>query len=107
VFAPGAPGYGYELELGDCVPGEVVTLGNGDHGRVLKHFPSGIPTTWLGPIGLFSGIESDRGVMYPSSAGVECVHLKRTQGDKRSHANSRSADPSDPLQRPAQYKLGV
>lgn len=107
VFALGAPSYGCVIVLGDCVPGEVVTLGNGDHGRVLRHIRSGTPTTALGPIGLFDGIESDRYVMYPSSAGVDEVIVKRTRGDKRSHANSRSADPGDPLQRARQYKLGV
>lgn len=99
AFAPGAPGYGCELELGDRLPGEIVTLGNGDHGRVLRHCTSGTPTTWLGLIGEFSGVESHMPTMYPSSAGVAEINAARTAGDRRTHARSRAADPGDPLQR--------
>lgn len=99
VFAPGAPGYGCQVRLGDRVPGEVVTLGNGDHGRVLRHCRSGTPTTWLGLIGEFSGVESHTPVMYPSSAGVAEINVTKMAGDRRSHANRRAADPGDPLQR--------
>lgn len=107
VFAPGAPAYGCVLVLGDRALGEIVTLGNGDHGRVLRHSRSGTPTTWLGPIGLFDQIESHEPVMYPASAGVAEVTLKREHGDRRSHANARTVDPDDPLQRHMQFKLGV
>lgn len=107
VFEPGAPGYGCELELGDRVPGEVVTLGNGDRGRVLRHCRNGTPTTWLGPIGAFSGIESHRPVTYPSSAGVAEIHETRVRVDRRQRENKRAVDLGDPLQRDFHYNRGI
>lgn len=99
AWAPGAPGYGCTMTLGERVRGEVVTLGNGDYGRVLWHSPSGRPTTYLSLIGEFDGIEDHRPVSYPSCVGVQSVSVPRMAGDTNAHANSRSPDLGDPMQR--------
>lgn len=107
VFVPGAPAYGCELVLGDRVPGEVVTLGNGDHGRVLRHYRSGTPTTWLGLIGEFSGIESHTPVAYPSSAGVAEINQARAPVERHRRTAAHSVDPGDPLQRQFQLRGAI
>ncbi len=105
VWAAGAPSYGCEIVLGDRVPGEVVTLGNGDHGRILWHWRSGTPTTYLGLISEFDGYESHRPVRYPSCIGVASVSVSRMSGDTKTHAQDRSVDIDDPMQRGLFYSV--
>jgi len=103
VWAPGAPSYGCSIVLEDRIPGEIVTLGNGDHGRILWHSPSGTPMTYLGIISEFDGHESHQPIRYPSCIGVASVSVSRMQGDTSTHANERSLDMDDPIQRSMFY----
>lgn len=100
VFAPEAPTYGCKETLSDRRPGEIVELGNGDRGRILRHEKSpGNPTTVVALIGLFDGAEAELGTHFPSETGVRSVDPEtwkpKTKADRR-----KSADPNDPLQQP-------
>lgn len=103
VWAPGAPSYGLTVELGHRVPGEIVTLGNGDRGRILWHSPRGKDkkhpptTTFLGLIDDF-GFEDNSPTRYPSCVGVSTVTAARGRGDD-DHLGDRGGDAGDPMQR--------
>lgn len=104
VWAPGAPRYGCAAALADVEPGELVTLGNGDTGRVLWHQPrrakKSIPvTTWIAPVDQFDGVESHRPVAYPSVVGVRGFVSASVPSDD--HYGARGADQEDPLLRRA------
>lgn len=104
AWAPGAPSYGHETTLADRTPGEVVTLGNGERGRVLWHMPRRTKkvtpeTTFLGMIEPFTDLESPLPVPYPSCVGVLSVDVSRTAGDDNAHDRSRSVDLGDPVHR--------
>ncbi len=99
AWAAGAPSYGCDLVLGKCHLGEIVTLGNGDRGRVLRHSKSNTPTTYLGLFGDFDGLESHRPTGYPSCVGVASVSVLLGVGDTNVHATGRTTDEIDPMQR--------
>lgn len=104
MWAAGAPGYGCEATLADATAGEIVTLGNGDQGRVLWHMPRRAKkirpdTTFLGMIEPFTEIESYIPIAYPSCVGVSSVDASRNNVDDNAHAHERGVDLSDPVQR--------
>ncbi len=110
VWAPGAPGYDCPTKLSATTPGEIVTLGNGDHGRVLWHMPRRTKkvtpeTTFLGMIEPFTEVESYAPIGYPSCVGVASVDLSRSTSDGDVHANSRTIDYSDPVHRQVAGRL--
>lgn len=45
VWVVGAPSFGCKMTLGSRRLGEIVTLGNGDRGRILRHDKRATPTT--------------------------------------------------------------
>lgn len=108
VWAPGAPLYGCAETLADRVPGEIVTLGNGDRGKILWHLPwranyaskskkVAKTGTFLGLIEEFTGNESHRPVYYPSCVGVLSVDVARMIGDTSDHSGEE--DEIDPVHR--------
>jgi hypothetical protein len=103
-WAPGAPSYGLEQTLADRVPGEVVTLGNGDQGRIAWHMPRKAKkvrpeTTFLLVMDPFTGAEDPRPVPYPSCIGVASVDVSRAKVEDVSHAGERDLDLNDPVHR--------
>jgi hypothetical protein len=103
-WAPGAPAYGLSMTLADRVPGEVVTLGNGEQGRIAWHMPRKTKkvrpeTTFLLMIDPFIGSEDPKPVAYPSSIGVASVDVSRAKVEDVSHAGERDLDLSDPVHR--------
>ena len=109
-WAPGAPSFGCDVTLADRDPGEVVTLGNGDRGKILWHMPRKSKkvrpeTTFLGYIDEFTGAESHRPVAYPSCVGVLSVDIPRTPLDREVHDREKSLDLNDPVQRTAAGRL--
>ena len=104
VFAPGAPGYGCSQTLADRDPGEVVTLGNGDRGKILWHMPRKTKkvrphTTFMGLLGEFTDTESHRPIAYPSCVGVASVEVSKVVVDRDAHDREKSIDYNDPIHR--------
>lgn len=103
-WAQGAPSYGCKTTLGDTTPGEIITLGNGDQGRVLWHMPRRTKKirpeiTFLGLIEPFTELETHTPIRYPSCVGVSSVDVSKNTADDSAHANERNVDLSDPVQR--------
>jgi hypothetical protein len=98
TWIPGAPGFGCKMKLGSRKVGEIVTLGNGDRGRILRHNKHGTPTTSLGLIGEFDDRESHTPTSYPSVTGVASVADPRFFTDDEDHAKSHE-DVVDPMRR--------
>lgn len=97
VFIEGGPLFGCKMTLAGQKPGEVVTLGNGDRGRIVRHIRRGTPTTELAVIDAFYGTEDIDPTWYPSSTGVSSVESQRPVYDM---ANGiRAGEVHDPLQR--------
>lgn len=97
-----APLFGCKITLAERNPGEIVTLGNGDRGRILFHSPrkkkGSVPeSTYLGLMDDFDDAEDHAPTRYPSCVGVAAVGVPRAPGDD--HHGERSPDPSDPMQR--------
>jgi hypothetical protein len=104
VWAPGAPLFGCTITLSDRFPGEIVTLGNGDHGRILWHMPRKTKKvnpecTFLGLIEEFTGVESYSPIFYPSCVGVASVDVPRVIADDKAHDRDRDLDYGDPIHR--------
>lgn len=102
AWAPGGPSFGCKIKLGERIAGEIVTLGNGDVGRIAWHSPRGKdkknpPTTTFLTLIEF-GDEDDRPVGYPSCTGVASVAIQRGRGDD-DHFGDRGTDAGDPMQR--------
>lgn len=106
----GAPDFGCSITLADRDPGEIVTLGNGDRGRILWHVPRKSKkvrpeTTFVGLIGEFDEIESHAPVSYPSCVGVSTVDWSRAVVDGDAHAGEREIDYNDPVYRTVDGRL--
>lgn len=118
IWAPGAPLFGCTVTLADRFPGEIVTLGNGDHGRILWQMPRKTKKVskkatvlsispkkvtsegmFLGLIEEFTSTESCSPVPYPSCVGVASVDLIRVFADDKAHDRERDLDLSDPVHR--------
>lgn len=78
--------------------GEIVTLGNGDRGRVLAHDRREPQTTRLGLIGDFDDVESHTPTTYPSCVGVSSVADPRFFHDDAGHEKSHE-DVTDPMRK--------
>jgi RecJ-like exonuclease len=72
-WAPGGPLFGCKMQLRDRKPGEVVTLGTGDIGRIIRHDKRKPPATAIALFGVFDGVESDERTYFPSETGVASV----------------------------------
>lgn len=110
TWVAGAPSFDCKLTLADREPGEVVTLGNGDRGRILWHMPRKAKkvrpqTTFLGLIGEFDEIESYDPISYPSCVGVATVDVSRAVVDRDAHAGERELDYNDPVHRTVAGRL--
>lgn len=111
VWAPGAPRYGCQLELADRDPGELVTLGTGQRGRILWHIPKRTKhtrpeVTFVGLISDFDDVETHQPIPFPSCIGVASVAIPRAAADTDDHLGDRSADPLDPMARQARSAGG-
>lgn len=110
VWAPGAPAFECSITLADRYPGEIVTLGNGDQGRILWHMPRKKKkvtpeTTFLGLFEEFTGQESYTPVSYPSCVGVSTVDHAIVMADDEAHDRERDIDYNDPIHRQVAGRL--
>lgn len=110
LWAPGAPAFDCSITLADRYPGEIVTLGNGDHGRILWHMPRkskkvNPECTFLGLIEEFSGTESYTPICYPSCVGVLSVDVPLVMADDKAHDRERDIDYNDPIHRQVAGRL--
>lgn len=96
AWIPGAPLFGCSMTLAARKPGEIVTLGNGDRGRILRHDKRPPKTTAIALIDDFDGTESYVSTNYPSCVGVVSVSDPRWFTDDDAHAHDRQ-DQTDPL----------
>lgn len=96
-WRPGAPGYGCKITLADRRVGEIVELGNGDRGRIVRHDLRTPETTSIALIGDFDGVESRHPISYPSSVGV--VSVSDPRWFSADDHNKDNQDAGDPLQR--------
>lgn len=96
AWVPGAPSYGCKILLGSRKLGEIVMLGNGDRGRIVRHDKRSPATTSIALIGDFDGQESSYPTSYPSIVGVVSVSDPRWFTDDKGHAHGRQ-DATDPL----------
>jgi hypothetical protein len=87
------------MTLGDRHRGEIVTIGNGDRGRIVRHVERGRPTTFVALIDEFFDTEAEEATEYPSETGVRStLPAAASIEDKHGRAKAR-ADLVDPLQR--------
>lgn len=96
VYIEGGPSFGCKYTLEDCKPGQIVTLGNGDRGRVIQHVRRGKPTTEVALIEPMFEEEATATTTYPSETGVASMSAswwKKTEGGNRARE-----DHLDPLQ---------
>jgi hypothetical protein len=98
VWAPGAPGYGCTRTLEGQARGSIVTLGNGERGRVVSG-PKAQGVVRLLLIDDFTDAEARYPTTYPSCVGVMGVGIPAMPGDERDHSRARRADPGDPMHR--------
>lgn len=110
AWAAGAPLFDCASTLADRDPGEIVTLGNGDRGRILWHMPRKKKkvrpeTTFLGLFDDFTDRETHAPIAFPSCVGVLSVDEARTAGDCDVHGGERGVDYNDPVYRSVSGKL--
>lgn len=98
VFVEGGPSFGCRYTLDDTMPGQIVELGNGDRGRVIRHCERGSPSTDIALIDPMLDIEADEATSYPRETGVAAMSASWWHRDSRGR---RAIDDLDPLQRKA------
>lgn len=99
VWMEGGPGFGCKMTLAGRKVGEIVTLGNMDRGRVVRHSKRGTPSTDIVLIDPLFDTEDARTTNYPSSTGVLSTMPANAQSED-THGRTRSRqDQLDPLQR--------
>jgi hypothetical protein len=98
AWIPGAPGFGCKITLSQRRVGEIVTLGNGDRGRIVRHDKRATPTTSIALIGDFDQRESSYPTAYPSCVGVASVSDPRWISDDSNHSHDRD-DQVDPMRK--------
>lgn len=97
VFIDGGPSFGCKITLVQCKPGQIVILGNGDRGRVIRHVRRGEPTTELALIDPMFETEDRATTTYPSVTGVASQSAVWWQDDPSGQKQGRR-DQLDPLQ---------
>ncbi len=98
IWLDGGPSFGCKMTLATRKRGEIVTLGNGDRGRVVRHSKRG-PTTALVLIDDMFEQEAAEATEYPSETGVRStLPALAINDDEAGQAKSRH-DQVDPLQR--------
>jgi hypothetical protein len=99
VWIDGGPSFGCKMRLATRKVGEVVTLGNGDRGRIIRHCRRGEPSTEIAIIDEMTEEEAEVTTSYPGTTGVRST---LPAGAKEEDAAGRSRtrrDQLDPLQR--------
>lgn len=99
VFIAGGPSFGCKLQLSGRKRGEIVTLGNGDRGRVVSHSKRGRPSTRIALIDELFETESPAPTEYPSSTGVRSTLPALAQRDDEAGNARAKVDNMDPMQR--------
>lgn len=99
VFIQGGPSFGCKIILGTRNIGEVVTLGNGDRGRVVLHSRRGTHTTMVALIDEMFDAEERTPTSYPSSTGVKSTMPSLSRPEDQSGRKQSRVDHSDPLQK--------
>jgi hypothetical protein len=98
VFIQGGPSFGCQYTLEDCKPGQIVTLGNGDRGRVMRKCNRGTPTTDIALIDPFLDEQARETTRYPTITGVASMSAVLWLQDSSGGARGRE-DHLDPLQK--------
>lgn len=99
VFIEGGPSFGCKKTLADAKVGQMVRIGNGDRGRVLRHCKRHPPTTHVILIDPMFEIEDENPTEYPSVTGMIVVgQATRLYGTNNDGHRSRE-DHLDPLQK--------
>jgi len=99
TWVEGGPSFGCRMKLADRKVGEVVTLGNGDRGRVVRHNKRGTPTTELALIEEFFETEAAEPTSYPSATGVASSLPANAKSENTTGQTRSRHDQVDPLQR--------
>lgn len=99
VWIPGGPSFGCKMTLADRRVGEIVTLGNGDRGRVARHCRRGEPTTEIALIDELFETESEETTSYPSVTGVISTMPSNARSEDTGGQTRSRHDHLDPLQR--------
>lgn len=99
VWMEGGPSFGCKMTLASRKVGEVVTLGNGDRGRVVRHCKRGAPTTDLVLIDDMFETEADETTSYPSITGVASTLPANARNEDSAGQTRSRQDQLDPLQR--------
>jgi len=98
VFIDGGPSFGCKTTLAQCKPGQIVTLGNGDRGRIVQHNKRGSPTTEINLIDPMFDEESRSSTTYPSETGVASMSASSWHQDPHHGGQRAREDHLDPLQ---------
>ena len=97
VFIDGGPSFGCKFTLAQCKPGMIVSIGNGDRGRVVRHCKRGSPTTMVNLIDPMFDEEEISSTTYPSETGVASMSASSWLQDPSGGHRARE-DHLDPLQ---------
>lgn len=104
VYVPCAPSFGCSLTLKGRKVGELVTLGNGDAGRVVRHLGIGArPLTFVRLVDPIADLEDATPTPYPTCTGVVSVRpvdWNTAQAARPSSGRDRG-DALDPLRIPS------
>jgi hypothetical protein len=99
TWAEGGPSFGCRMTLEDCEPGQIVILGTGHRGRIVRHTENGTPATEIAIIGDFTQVEESQTTWFPTVVGVQSASLGSwAKRDKHGDARAKE-DHMDPLQR--------
>lgn len=99
TWLEGGPTFGCKLTLATCRPGEIVILGTGDRGRVVRHCKRGTPSTDLALIDEFDDAEQPEPTSFPSIVGVLSVSVASWSHEDLAGESKSRGDYLDPLQR--------
>jgi hypothetical protein len=100
VFIEGGPSFGCRMTLEDAKLGQIVTLGNNDRGRVVRHSARGTPTTEIALIDPMFDEESPTTTTYPSATGVISMSIGSWFHDEdQKGLRASREDPMDPLRK--------
>lgn len=102
TWLAGGPAFGCRMTLGDRMVGEIVELGTGHRGRIMRHHrwgKIGPKTTFVALINPFDDTQDTEPTGFPSEVGVASVAAASwARQDSAGEAKARE-DHLDPLQK--------
>lgn len=99
TWLDGGPSFGCRMTLDDCKVGQIVILGTGHRGRIVRKNMNGTPATAVALIGEFDQEEEKHGTWFPSVVGVQSASIGNWTHEDTAGRTRAKQDHMDPLQR--------